>query len=134
MNNLLYMGGIFCLLGRRRFLKTSEISKTSEVYVLLSYIAMLFLGSCGTTTEKSERPSVDKEKQQAIIDKWLVDSARSYSYVDHEWQYYIDKGLAEDSTIAYLWQQKAMPWFKAGKYEVGMAYIDKVVKYDRQSW
>jgi tetratricopeptide (TPR) repeat protein len=46
----------------------------------------------------------------------------------------VDKGLAADSTIAYLWQQKAMPLFKQGKYEIGLEYIDKAVKYDRRQW
>ncbi|MBE9488807.1 MAG: tetratricopeptide repeat protein, partial [Bacteroidetes bacterium] len=30
--------------------------------------------------------------------------------------------------------QKAMPLFKQGKYEIGMEYIDKAVKYDRRRW
>lgn len=27
-----------------------------------------------------------------------------------------------------------MPLFKQGKYEAGMGFIDKAVKYDRQRW
>lgn len=50
------------------------------------------------------------------------------------WQDCLDSGLAEDSTIAYLWQQKAMPYFKCRKYEVGMTYLDKAVLYDRERW
>jgi tetratricopeptide (TPR) repeat protein len=46
----------------------------------------------------------------------------------------VDKGIAQDSTIAYLWQQKAMPLIKQGKYEIGLEYIDKAVKYDREEW
>jgi tetratricopeptide (TPR) repeat protein len=46
----------------------------------------------------------------------------------------LDKGLKLDSTIAYLWQQKAMPLFKQGKYEVGMNFIDKAVLYDRDRY
>ena len=51
-----------------------------------------------------------------------------------EWQNCLDEGLKKDSTVAYLWQQKAMPYFKARKYEVGMKYIDKAVEYDRERW
>lgn len=51
-----------------------------------------------------------------------------------EWQAYLDKGLAIDSTITYFWQQKAMPYFKARKYEIGMEYLDKAVKYDREQY
>ncbi|MCC9041536.1 hypothetical protein LNQ81_02240 [Myroides sp. M-43] len=38
--------------------------------------------------------------------------------------------MQQDSTIAYLWQQKAMPYFKVRKYELGMTYLDKAVQYD----
>src|SRR5690606_31139881 len=35
---------------------------------------------------------------------------------------------------AYLWQQKAMPLFKQGKYEIGMENIDKAVEIDPERW
>lgn len=52
----------------------------------------------------------------------------------NEWQDCLDKGLEKDSTISYLWQQKAMPLFKARKYEVGMKFIDKAVQYNPQKY
>lgn len=75
-----------------------------------------------------------KKQQEAIVQKYLLDSAHSYSYNSPYWSYYIDKGLQKDSTIAYLWQQKAMPLFKQGKYELGMTYLDKAVYYDSSRW
>lgn len=51
-----------------------------------------------------------------------------------DWQNCLDNGLAKDSTIAYLWQQKAMPYFKARKYEIGMPFLDKAVKYKAERW
>jgi hypothetical protein len=33
-----------------------------------------------------------------------------------------------------LWQQKSMPILKAKKYEVGMKYLDKAVKYNPERW
>lgn len=76
----------------------------------------------------------DKEKQEAIINEHLKNGAWKHELYSREWQEEIDKGLAKDSTIAYLWQQKAMPMFKQAKYEIGMEYLDKAVKYDRQRW
>lgn len=76
----------------------------------------------------------DTKNQEQIIQKYLLDSARQYSYNAPQWDYFIDKGLAEDSTIAYLWQQKAMPLFKKGKYQLGMVYLDKAVLYDSAKW
>jgi len=78
--------------------------------------------------------NIDKEKQEKIIIEHLKNGAWKQGLYSREWQEEIDEGLAKDSTIAYLWQQKAMPMFKQGKYEVGMEYIDKAVKYDRQRW
>lgn len=77
---------------------------------------------------------VDKEKQKKIINEHLKNGAWKHQMYSQEWQWEIDKGLEKDSTIAYLWQQKAMPLLKMRKYEVGIDYLDKAVKYDRQSW
>jgi tetratricopeptide (TPR) repeat protein len=52
----------------------------------------------------------------------------------NEWQDCLNEGLKKDSTVAYFWQQKAMPYFKAKKYEVGMKYLDKAVLLDAQRW
>ena len=79
----------------------------------------------------------DKKKQQEkIIEQYLTNCAQKYSYVSQmsKWQNCLDEGLKIDSTIAYLWQQKAMPYFKARKYEVGMTFLDKAVQYNRQRW
>jgi hypothetical protein len=73
-----------------------------------------------------------QKRQDSIIDKYLTNGAQKYSYNSPQWQLEIDKGLEVDSTIAYLWQQKAMPLFKQGKYEIGMEFVDKAVIYNRE--
>lgn len=78
--------------------------------------------------------TVDKAKQDEIVNEHLKNGAWKYQMYSQEWQEEIDKGLAKDSTIAYLWQQKAMPLIKQGKYEVGIEYLDKAVKFDRRKW
>lgn len=83
---------------------------------------------------KTAEFEVDKVKQEKIVEKYLKNGAWKHELYSREWQEEIDKGLQEDSTIAYLWQQKAMPMFKQAKYEAGMVYIDKAVKYDRQRY
>ena len=72
----------------------------------------------------------------AIIDEFLTNCAHKHNYVFEmtEWQNCIDEGLKKDSTVAYLWQQKAMPYFKCKKYQVGMPYLDKAVLYNKQEW
>ena len=106
----------------------------------LLLIATIF--SCGQKDKSAKDLSenklteinADKKKQEEIINEHLKNGAWKYELYSREWQEEIDKGLAKDSTIAYLWQQKAMPMFKQGKYEVGMEFIDNAVKYDRQRW
>lgn len=89
-------------------------------------------GLAKNETVESELKAV-KENQDSIISETLKNAYKNDLY-SQEFQSEIDKGLAKDSTIAYLWQQKAMPLFKQGKYEIGMEFIDKAVGYDRQRW
>lgn len=79
----------------------------------------------------------DKKKQQdRIIEEYLTNCAEKYSYISQmsKRQDCLDEGLKIDSTIAYLWQQKAMPYFKARKYEVAMPFLDKAIQYNPQRW
>jgi len=88
--------------------------------------------SCASQESEMEK----KQKQDSIINEYAHNCAKKYNYnfqMD-KWQSCLDKGLEKDNTIAYLWQQKAMPYFKLKKYEVGMQYLDKAVKYDEKRW
>lgn len=86
------------------------------------------------TESESSELNVDKERQEEIINEHLKNGAWKYSLYSQEYQSEIDKGLAKDSTVAYLWQQKSMPLLKKRKYEIGIEYLDKAVKYDRIKW
>ncbi|MCM4159405.1 tetratricopeptide repeat protein [Antarcticibacterium flavum] len=79
--------------------------------------------------------SEEKEAQQKeIIEEHLYNCANKYPLYSQERQKCLDAGLEKDPSIAYLWQQKAMPLFKQGKYEVGMEHIDKAVEIDPERW
>jgi tetratricopeptide (TPR) repeat protein len=73
-------------------------------------------------------------KKEQIIEKYLKNGAWRYDMFSREWQEQIDEGLRQDSTVAYLWQQKAMPLFKQQKYELGMKYLDKAVLLEPVRW
>ena len=77
-----------------------------------------------------------KQKQEAIVKETIQKCYSKYNYRNEmaQWQACLDEGLAKDSTIAYLWQQKAMPLFKARKYEAGMVFLDKAVALDENKW
>lgn len=94
--------------------------------ILLLLLTSLF--SFGQTDESK------KKRQQEIIEEFSDNCAKKYSYNLPEWQECLDRGLEKDSTIAYFWQQKAMPLFKARKYEAGMVFIDKAVLYDPENY
>lgn len=101
----------------------------------------LLLTSCQSSLAQKEAEvrqltPEQKTKQEEIIETYATNKAHRYNYTYNlkEWQDALDEGLARDSTIAYLWQQKAMPYFKSRKYEVGMEYIDQAVKYDPERY
>ena len=101
--------------------------------LMFSLFGIVF--SCAQPSE-TVQPILAKTNQEYIIEKYAYNGAHKYNYNIHmkEWQQYLDEGLKQDSTIAYLWQQKAMPYFKARKYEVGMTYIDEAVKFDPKTY
>jgi tetratricopeptide (TPR) repeat protein len=96
-------------------------------YILIIILNIILFSSYNA----QEGEKTKEQSQKAIIEKYLK-SASEYSLYSRERAEEIDKGLTEDSTIAYLWQQKAMPLFKMGKYELGMESLDKAVLYNRQ--
>src|SRR5690554_160932 len=97
--------------------------------IILSASIVFLCFACNTIAEKQrvEKPEFQKytPEQERIISKYSDSCAKRhfYTYQMKEWQECLDKGLAIDSTISYLWQQKAMPLFKARKYEAGMVFL-----------
>lgn len=106
----------------------------SKTFIFITFLFFSFpiLVSCQEKTFPDNQ--VYTEKQNAIINEFIKNGAKQYSYNSYEYQDWLDKGLEQDSTISYLWQQKAMPLFKQRKYEVGMQYIDKAVFYNEKRY
>lgn len=73
-------------------------------------------------------------KQQEIINTYLNNCAYKHHYLLKDWQKCIDEGLKEDTTIAELWQKKALPYWKVHKYQVALQYYDKAVALDRETY
>lgn len=102
----------------------------------LVLLSITFFHCGGQTDMPNETIESKRIRQDSIIEKYVTNCAKkfNYRYQMSEWQHCLDEGLKEDSTVAYFWQQKAMPYFKARKYEVGMKFLDKAVLYDERSW
>lgn len=98
----------------------------------------IFITSLLSISSQSQTETYESKKtrQEAIIKEHVYDCADkiNYTVMMKEYQDCLDAGLKKDSTIAYLWQQKAMPYFKAKKYDVGMPLVDKAVLYDEKRW
>lgn len=106
---------------------------------IIGFESVLVLGcnpkeTSKVSTDSSQKTEITQQSTDTIIKEHLERGAWTKGLFSKEWQEEIDKGLAKDSTIAYLWQQKAMPLYKQGKYELGLSYLDKAVIYDRNEW
>jgi tetratricopeptide (TPR) repeat protein len=63
-----------------------------------------------------------------------MDSSWHYRLGSATHQCYIDSALAIIPTNAWYWQQKSMPLYKSGRYELGKPYLDSAVKYNPEHW
>jgi tetratricopeptide (TPR) repeat protein len=105
------------------------------IFILKKIIFLLGLHCALVTFAQSNSEKIQKN-QEAIIEEFVTNCAQkhNYNYEMSEWQQCLDAGLQKDSTISYLWQQKAMPYFKARKYDIGMVYLDKAVKLNPEKY
>jgi len=104
----------------------------NKASIILFFLCSLLAHSQTST----ETPEEKKARQQAIIQEHVYDGADqiNYRYFMKEYQDFLDAGLKKDSTIAYLYQQKAMPYYMVRKYSLGKKYLDKAVQYDEARW
>lgn len=89
-----------------------------------------FIACCNGQKEDISKSN----KQDEIIEKYLKNGAWKHHYTTKEWNDWVDMGIKKDSTIAYLWQQKALPLWKQKKYHLAIKYYNKAVELDRQRW
>lgn len=73
-------------------------------------------------------------KQDSIIDKFIKNGAYKYHYTLQGWDDNINLAIKEDSTIALLWQLKALPFWKTKKYDLAVQCYDKAVLFDRANY
>lgn len=91
---------------------------------------LLLLTSCSTSGQKNSETKKQELTDDQIIKKYLDNGAWRVRYFSPEYQLYIDSAIATNPNMAYLYQQKAMPYFKQGKYELGLKSLDKAVELD----
>lgn len=98
----------------------------------LFFILILF--SC---TQK-EVKVLDKPISLSSEDSIKMDNYKNRAYefdvYSQERQLYLDSALQIKPDEAYLWQQKAMPLYKARKYSLGKPFLEKAVLYNQKKY
>jgi len=105
-----------------------------KIFILILTVILWGCAENNPVKKEVDLPPANQSGQQEIIDNYLKNCAWQYNYVTNmkAWEACIDKGLEKDPTIAYLWQQKAMPYYKAQKYDMGKPFLDKAVQYNKR--
>lgn len=93
----------------------------------------LMLTSCSTSGQDEPESKQQQLTSDQIIQRYLRNGAWKLRYFSPEYQVYVDSAIAANPDMAYLYQQKAMPYFKQGKYELGLVSLDKAVELDPKS-
>ncbi|WP_424002404.1 tetratricopeptide repeat protein [Maribacter sp. IgM3_T14_3] len=106
-------------------------------YILL----ILVITSCNLSNKNQNGlESADGVETQVLSG---IDSMHIREYVEKsfqtpmhslEHQQYLDSALTIDPTNAWLWQQKAMPLYKARKYQLGKPFLEKAVEHDPKKY
>ncbi len=86
----------------------------------------------GGSSEKKERIRLSSE--DSIKLKGYFDKSFQYGLHSTEHQQYLDSALQIKPDSAYLWQQKAMPLYKARKYSLGKPFLAKAVEHNPSSY
>ncbi|WP_340157281.1 hypothetical protein [uncultured Maribacter sp.] len=99
-------------------------------------ILLLVISSCNLSDNKEDMVKGDKKVEKKVLSG--IDSMHVREYIEKsfqspmyslEHQQYLDSALAIVPESAWLWQQKAMPLYKARKYQLGKPFLDKAVEY-----
>ncbi|MEP2058751.1 MAG: tetratricopeptide repeat protein [Maribacter litoralis] len=102
------------------------------------YIFLLFIiSSCNFATKDQNdlNNSAEDTKEKLLTE---IDSTHLREYIEKsfqnpihslEYQQYLDSALRIVPESAWLWQQKAMPLYKARKYQLGRPFLEKAVEH-----
>ena len=91
---------------------------------------LLLFAPISAWTQKGHQLQKTTLSDEAVVKRYLENGAYRYHYFSPEWQVYLDSAILLKPAMAYLYQQKAMPYFKQRKYQVGLHYLEKAVRLD----
>jgi tetratricopeptide (TPR) repeat protein len=90
--------------------------------------------SCATSGQENSNTNQSNLTNDEITKRYLEKGAWTLRYFSSEYQSYLDSAISQNPNVAYFYQQKAMPYFKLGKYEVGLNILEKAVELDPKSY
>jgi tetratricopeptide (TPR) repeat protein len=102
----------------------------------MRHLILLVIVATACSTSGQNKPGIEPAalSEQEILKKYLENGAWRVHYFSRQYQLYIDSAIALNPNIPYLYQQKAMPYFKQRKYERGMKILDKAVALDPKAY
>ena len=102
-----------------------------RVFQPAGFLIFLLMSGCNQTLQPSLEGAM---KEDQILKTYLHNGAWNYHYLTKDFEQWVDRGLAQDSSIAYLWQQKALPYWKQHKYDLAYKYYEKAIALDPEVW
>ena len=107
-------------------------------YIIL---LLLFIWSCNLSNKNKDVVKSTQNLESEVLTG--IDSMHIREYVEKsfqtplhslEHQQYLDSALTIDPANAWLWQQKAMPLYKARKYQLGRPFLEKAVEHNPEKY
>jgi len=98
---------------------------THLIFVLVSL-------SLSSFAQKKE--AIQELTNDEIVTRFVKNGAWRYPFTWPERDVYIDSAIQLKPDFAYLYEQKALPYFRQGKYEVAIEILDKAVALDIRSF
>jgi tetratricopeptide (TPR) repeat protein len=101
----------------------------------LSLLALAHRGQCQAVAPARLADKCGSQRyQDSLVTKYIENGAHQYSYNDPRWTQYCDSLLAVCPTVAYAYQQKAVPLIKDGKYAEAFALENRAAELDPHKW
>ncbi|WP_339651362.1 tetratricopeptide repeat protein [uncultured Maribacter sp.] len=101
-------------------------------------IILLSVVSCNLATKDQNNTDDSEVKALTSVDsmriKGFIQKAFSTPLHSLEHQQFLDSALSIQPDNGWLWQQKAMPLYKARKYQLGKPFLEKAVEHDPKKW
>ena len=101
----------------------------------LSLLALAHAGQCqSASTPNLLNKCANRAYQDSLVTRYIENGAHKVGYLSPRWAQYCDSVLAVCPSVAYAYQQKAVPLIKDGKYAEAMPLEDQAAALDPPKW